>query len=139
MPCPVDSYVFFLTTYTVSVEPVLSGHSIINKTTILMTNDSLMKVESIAECSRWSILQYFGPALKESATNEKKRTVFVQDVSHNINLMIIGKWRRLNMISRRLIYQHSDFCLLESAAIFFCLVPVFVSALPGAREPGSRA
>ena len=26
---------------------------------ILMTNDSLMKVESIEECSPWSILQYF--------------------------------------------------------------------------------
>ena len=26
---------------------------------ILMTNGSLMKVESIAECSPWSILQYF--------------------------------------------------------------------------------
>ena len=30
--------------------PVLSGHSKIDKTKI-MTNDSLMKVESIAECS----------------------------------------------------------------------------------------
>ena len=31
----------------------------IDKTKILMTNGSLMKVESIAECSLWSILQYF--------------------------------------------------------------------------------
>ena len=28
-------------------------------TKILMTNGSLMKVESITECSPWSILQYF--------------------------------------------------------------------------------
>ena len=28
-----------------------------------MTNGSLMKVESIAECSPWSMLQYFWPAL----------------------------------------------------------------------------
>ena len=28
-----------------------------------MTNGSLMKVESIAECSKGSILQYFWPAL----------------------------------------------------------------------------
>ena len=28
-----------------------------------MTNGSLMKVKSIAECSPWSILQYFWPAL----------------------------------------------------------------------------
>ena len=30
-----------------------------------MTNGSLMKVESIAECSLWSILQYFWPALSD--------------------------------------------------------------------------
>ena len=42
-----------------TVNPVLSGHSKIDKTKILMTNGSLMKVESIAECSPWSILQYF--------------------------------------------------------------------------------
>ena len=34
-----------------TVKPVLSGHSKIDKTQILMTNGSLMKVESIAECS----------------------------------------------------------------------------------------
>ena len=42
------------------------------------------------------------------------------------------------MIYLRLNIQHSNFCLLESAAIVFGLVPVFVSALPGAWEPGSR-
>ena len=33
-----------------TVNPVISGHSIIDKTKILMANGSLMKVESIAEC-----------------------------------------------------------------------------------------
>ena len=42
-----------------TVKPVLSGHSKIDKTKILMTSGSLMKVESFAECSPWSILQYF--------------------------------------------------------------------------------
>ena len=42
------------------------------------------------------------------------------------------------MISRRLNIPTQRFCLLESAAIVFGLVPVFVRALPGAREPGSR-
>ena len=37
----------------------VSGRSKIDKTKILMTNGSLMKVESIAECSPLSILQYF--------------------------------------------------------------------------------
>ena len=41
----------------------------------------------------------FFHALKEYATNEKACTIFVQDVSHNMNLMRIGKWRRLNSIS----------------------------------------
>ena len=31
----------------------------IDETKILMTNGSLMQVKSIAECSPWSILQYF--------------------------------------------------------------------------------
>ena len=31
----------------------------IKKTKVLMENGSLMKVESIAECSPWTILQYF--------------------------------------------------------------------------------
>ena len=44
---------------TFTVKPVLRGHSKIDKTKILMTDGSLMKVESIAECSPWSILQYF--------------------------------------------------------------------------------
>ena len=34
-----------------TVKPVLSGHLKIDKTKILMTNGSKMKVESIAECS----------------------------------------------------------------------------------------
>ena len=42
-----------------TVKPVLSGHLKIDKIMVLMENASLMKVESIAECSPWSILQYF--------------------------------------------------------------------------------
>ena len=34
-----------------TVKPVLSGYSKIDKTKVLKTNVSLMKVESIAECS----------------------------------------------------------------------------------------
>ena len=34
-----------------TVKPVLSGHSKIDKTKVLKTNGSLMKVKSIAECS----------------------------------------------------------------------------------------
>ena len=46
-------------TPSIAVNPVLSGHSKLDKTKVLMTNGSLMKFESIAECSPWSILQYF--------------------------------------------------------------------------------
>ena len=41
---------------TITVKPVLSGHSKIDKTKILMTSGCLMKVKSIAECSPWRIL-----------------------------------------------------------------------------------
>ena len=51
---------------TFTVKPVLSGHSKLDKTKILMSNDGLMKVESIAKCSPWNILQYFRPALSDN-------------------------------------------------------------------------
>ena len=38
----------------------------IDKTNILMTNGSLMKVESTAECSPWNILHYFLPVLSDN-------------------------------------------------------------------------
>ena len=49
-----------------TVKPVSNGHSKIDKTKILMTNGSSMKVKSIAEYSPWSILQYFCPALSNN-------------------------------------------------------------------------
>ena len=42
-----------------TVKPVLSGHLKIDKAKLLMGNCSLMEVLSIAECSPWSILEYF--------------------------------------------------------------------------------
>ena len=44
-PADLNLHCFFQNT----VKPVLSGHSKIDKTKILMTNGSLMKVENIAE------------------------------------------------------------------------------------------
>ena len=38
----------------------------IDNTKNLMTTGSLLKVESIAECFPWSILQYFLPALSDN-------------------------------------------------------------------------
>ena len=40
-------------------KPVLNGHSKIDNAEVLQTDCSLMLVENIAECSSWSILQYF--------------------------------------------------------------------------------
>ena len=40
----------------ITVKPVLSGHSKIDKTKVLQTNGSLLKVESIAE---WSLCNTF--------------------------------------------------------------------------------
>ena len=57
MNLELPTYCYMTGKYT--VKPVLSGNSKIDKTKILMTSGSLMKVESIAECSKGSILQYF--------------------------------------------------------------------------------
>ena len=48
---------------TSMVNYVLSGGSKIDKTKILMTIGSLLKIESIAE---WNILQYFRPVLSDN-------------------------------------------------------------------------
>ena len=44
---------------TFTVNPVLCGHSKIDKSKILKTNGSLMKVESIAECSLGAFFNTF--------------------------------------------------------------------------------
>ena len=41
----------FMISFVLTIKPVLSGYSKIDKTKILKINGSLMKVESIAECS----------------------------------------------------------------------------------------
>ena len=46
----------------------------IDKTKILVTNGSLMKVKSIVECSKGCILQYFWPALSDNLS--WKKTIF---------------------------------------------------------------
>ena len=42
-----------------TVKPELNGHFKKKKKLVLKTNNGLMKVESIAECSPWGILQSF--------------------------------------------------------------------------------
>ena len=42
-----------------TVRPVVSGHSKIDKTKVLKTNGSLMKVKCIAECSRGAFCSTF--------------------------------------------------------------------------------
>ena len=44
-------YNLYISDKNSTVKPVLSGHSKIDKTKVLKINGSLMKVESIAECS----------------------------------------------------------------------------------------
>ena len=51
-----------------TVKPVLSGQSKIDKTKTLLTNGSLTKVQSMAECSLWSILQYIWPASSDNVS-----------------------------------------------------------------------
>ena len=44
-----------------------------------MTNGSLMQVESIAECSPWSILQYFWPAFSNNQSYLPILLFFLRD------------------------------------------------------------
>ena len=51
-----------------------------------MTNGSLMKVESSAECSPWSILQYFWPALSNNWFWKPIFGLFTQVLQYLANL-----------------------------------------------------
>ena len=53
-------------THGLSVTSQALYHWAIALPKILMVNGSLMKVESIAECSPWGILHYFWPALSNN-------------------------------------------------------------------------
>ena len=58
-----------------------------------MTNDILMKVQSIAECSLWSILQYFWPALGDNGYRKPILVLFwmaAQDRVYCMGLMECG-------------------------------------------------
>ena len=50
-PIAVETACILLKNGKYTVKPTLSSHSKIDKTKVLRTNGSLMKVESIAECS----------------------------------------------------------------------------------------
>ena len=50
----------------------------IDKTKVLMTNGSLMKLECIAGCYPWSILQYFWPAFENQFSTVFLRVVVLQ-------------------------------------------------------------
>ena len=67
-----------------------------DKTKILITNGSLMKVESIAECSLWSILQYLWPAL-----------------SINWSSFFSGRLRQVLLYNRQSIYLYAYKCLCQ--------------------------
>ena len=83
---------------TFTVKPVLSGYSKIDKTKILMTNGGLMKVESIAECSPWSILQYFWSASSDN-WSWKPFLVFSRvTVLHRFYCMCYEGWLRRHCV-----------------------------------------
>ena len=57
---------------------------IIHKTNILMANGSSIKVETIAECSPWSILQYFWPALCDNWSRKPNFGLFRVVILHGV-------------------------------------------------------
>ena len=64
--------------------------------TLKITNGRLMKVESIAECSPWSILQYFWPAL-----------------SYNWSSFLSGRLRQVLLYNQQSIYKYAYKCLYQ--------------------------
>ena len=93
-----------------TVKPVLSNHSKIDKTKILLTNGSLMQVKSIAECSLRSILQYFWPALSDTVISLENQ-IFI--------------FLRVAILRPVLLYMFSLF-----QARMMCLVRIYASMKP---------
>ena len=51
-----------------------------------MANGSLMKVESVAECSPWSILQYFWPELSDDRLENQFLVPFLSGRLRQVSL-----------------------------------------------------
>ena len=64
-----------------------------------MTNGSLMKVESIAECSPWSILQYFGPALSDNLSWKPNSVFFLSGHLRQVLLYYLILFDFANMVT----------------------------------------
>ena len=79
-----------------TVKHVLSSRAKTDKTKVFITNGSLMKVESIAECSPWSILQYFWPALND-----------------NWSSFLSGRLRQVLLYTQQSIYIYAYKCLCQ--------------------------
>ena len=60
-----------------------------------MTYGSLMKGESIAECSPWSILQYFWPALSD---NRSWKSILVFSFSGYLGKVLLYCYRLFDLI-----------------------------------------
>ena len=106
-----------------TVELVLSGHSKLHKTKILMANGSLMKVKSIAECSPWNILQYFWPALSNN-WSWKQFLVFLSGRFRQVLLYSSAVQKIFNHGSQH--YEPWSDCSLGSSLI--CVYSVFLAA-----------
>ena len=57
-----------------------------------MTNDSLMKVKCIAECSTWSILQYLWPALSDNRSWKPFTDLFESGRFTQVYCRIVSYW-----------------------------------------------
>ena len=81
----------------------------IDKTRVLMTNGSLMKVESIAQSSHWSILQYFLPALSDNwSWNQFIFYLFESGrfTQALLYIFLLKKWKFIHVMWKNVSYFH---------------------------------
>ena len=99
------------------------------QTKILMTSSSLMKVESIAECSPWSILQYFWHALSDKRSWKPFFVFFFSGRLRQVLLYLLfyEGWskssdRDLVALSRNIFERHTMYHLNEQALTFILML-----------------
>ena len=98
--------------YHFTVKPVYKGHSQRDQELVFKTNYPLLHVKSIAECSPWSILQYFRPSLDCHLSLRSLFCLFLSGRLRQVLLYII-KFKKITLLYVLFRFRFFLFCYLQ--------------------------
>ena len=92
----------------VTVKPVLSDHSKEDQKLVFKTDNRLIQVKSIAECSNGSILQYFRPSL---SYHLPLRLLFCPFLSGRLRQVLLYVSFLLKNLFVNISFKHKNMCV----------------------------